>query len=189
MTGLSYRPEAREHPLLLLEPGSRAVLEDVLLGFWLRANQQLKMVQLPEDMWAGGFKLVGQLGRLLLAHQVPWRHLPWLTAQADRLWADSGARISSRLRCFGAMCAAGNCAHHAHQRACALRVEVVPRGGGATPGASCRGCACDAGVGGGGAANASRIGSRGVCPQWDRTRDHEQPGLACAAMKLGQESL
>ena len=208
---VTYRCEAREHPLLLLEPGSRAVLEDVLLGYWLRGNRQLKMVQLPAnpnpnpspspspqpkpkptpnpnqvqlpgDMWAGGFKGVGRLGRLLVAHQVPWRHLAWLTAQADHLWGGSGARVSSRLGCFGPMCAAGHCAHHAEQRACALRIEVVPMPhGGADDnavGASCRGCACDAG-GDGSGANRSRIGTRGICPQWDRTRGREQAELAC----------
>ena len=156
-------------------------MEDVLLGYWLRANRQLKMVQLPGDMWAGGFKGVGRLGRLLVAHQVPWRHLAWLTAQADQLWGGSGARVSSRLGCFGPMCAAGNCAHHTEQRACALRVEVVPHGGGDDDalGASCRGCACDAG-GGGSGANRSRIGTRGICPQWDRTRGREQAELACS---------
>ena len=181
----AHRCEAREHPLLLLEPGSRAVLEDVLVGYWLRANRQLKMVQLPGDMWAGGFKGVGRLGRLLVAHQVPWRHLAWLTAQADQLWGGSGARVSSRLGCFGPMCAAGNCAHHTKQRACALRIEVapMPHGGGDDDavGASCRGCACDAG-GDGSGSNASRIGTRGVCPQWDRTRGREQAELACSAV-------
>ena len=179
----TYRSEAREHPLLLLEPGSRAVLEDVLVGYWLRGNQQLKIVQLPGDMWASGFKGVGQLGRLLMAHQVPWRHLAWLTAQTDRLWGGSGAHVSSRLGCFGVMCAAGNCAHHEKQRACALRIEVLPPAGGDDAvGASCRGCACDARGGDTSGANVSRIGTRGICPEWDRTRGREQAELACFAV-------
>ena len=124
-----YRAEARENPLLLLEPGSRAVLEDVLIGFWLAGNRRLRMVQLPQDMWAGSFKQVGRLGRLLVAHQVLWGHLAWLTAEVDRLWVGAGSRVSSRIGCFGAMCAIGHCAHHEQCPRAQTSRDVLTRSG------------------------------------------------------------
>ena len=168
----TYRTEATEDPRLLLEPGSRAVLEDVLIGYWLASHPTLKMVQLPQEMWAGGLKLIGGLGRLLVAHQVPWKFLPWLTAEVDSLWTKSGARMSSRCGCFGPICASGHCAHHESQRACGLQIEVLSQGGGT--GASCRLCACKSKRRDG---SVSHKGRRGKCGNWDWSQRRQQREL------------
>ena len=126
-SGVGLPPTAaHEHPELLLEAGSRDVLEDVQLGWWVAAVPDVRLVHLHEtSVWAEGLGQVDDLGRLLVAHQVPWARLPWLTRQTDLLWksrAAAGAR--QRLACLGAPCEPSTCAHDPTQRACAVVVEL-----------------------------------------------------------------
>jgi hypothetical protein len=157
---------AHEHPELLLEAGSRDVLEDVQLGWWVAAVPDVRLVHLHEtSVWSEGLGQVDDLGRLLVAHQVPWARLPWLTRQTDLLWKSrvaAGAR--QRLACLGAPCEPSTCAHDPTQRACTVVIELGRGGNGSAPRtASCsraaagsggrgggRVCECVAGGGGGG---------------------------------------
>ena len=153
---------AHEHPELLLEAGSRDVLEDVQLGWWVAAVPDVRLVHLHEtSVWSEGLGQVDDLGRLLVAHQVPWARLPWLTRQTDLLWksrAAAGAR--QRLACLGAPCERSTCAHDPTQRACAVVIELGRGANGSAPRtASCSGRRrrrAAAGAAAGASASASR---------------------------------
>ena len=178
MSRAGWHAGVREHPQLLLEQGSRSVLEDVQLGFWLAASSRLRVVQLPREMWADGLIAVRGLQRLLVVHQVAWKHVAWLTAHTDQLWAQPGAHVWSRWGCFGTLCTSSHCAHHAGQRACGMQVAVKQRHDcvfgrahgtqSCTPAsASCRNCECTATDGRG---HTSRSGTKDDCG-WDRAKE------------------
>ena len=88
MTSPTWREGVREHPSLLTEPGSRAVLEDVQIGYWLVRDPQLRVVQLPSDMWADGLRQV-RVG--LIACSIPTAcsipHLPFSCVPLGIRWA------------------------------------------------------------------------------------------------------
>ena len=165
-----WEADVEEHPNLVLEAGSRDMLEDVQLGFWLASNPNLRLVQLPRGSWADGFHQVGRLERLLVAHQVPWNQIPWLTEHSNRLWRKRGAQVRRSFVCSGAPCTHDHCAQSISQRACALRVELVQRND-SSASASCHRCSCVATMSHG---RSSRSGGRSAC-KWRRAEEPEEP--------------
>ena len=178
-----------EHPMLLLEIGARDTLEDVQLGYWLASHPTLRLVHMPwHDVWAEGLGQVRNLGRLLVAHQVPWERLAWLTRHSKRLWASAlssrrgGLRVREGYACFGAPCSRGTCAHASGQRVCALTVELArTHSAGATrgaPAAACsRGCECLATTHGGGRGAEDRFVAHEKACSFRRDRPPSYPAV------------
>ena len=116
------------------------VPQDVQLGYWLSQHPSLRYVSLPRKTgWADAFVEVTDLRRLLVGHRIPWDQLAWLTGRTERLWrAASHSRL--HLRCAGAPCPVGQCAHARGQVSCAAELLLPPP----LPrlAASCAGCTC-----------------------------------------------
>ena len=98
------------------------VPQDVQLGYWLAQHPTLRYVSLPRKTgWADAFVEVTDVRRLLVAHRVPWDQLAWLTTRTQRLWGHS-RHVSLQLRCAGAPCPPGQCAHARGQVSCAAEL-------------------------------------------------------------------
>ncbi|KAL1525223.1 hypothetical protein AB1Y20_020090 [Prymnesium parvum] len=103
--------------------------QDVILGSWLRHHPRIRYVRIAFfGAWCEEFRHVGELHRLLVAHRVPWDQYRWLLQQTELLWARAHSfprpYANGRLRCTGAPCQPGLCAHLQSQRACAIEVTV-----------------------------------------------------------------
>jgi hypothetical protein len=148
--------------------------QDVMLGYWLRSFPGLRYVRLPFfSAWCEEFRHIGELRRLLVAHRVPWDQFAWLTEHTERIWRNAptlpAPPVAARMRCTGAPCQPGLCAHLQTQRACAIDLTVTVKGAEAPDGevravhedAGCTRCNCWVSEGGtrsfaGGKCNFSR---------------------------------
>jgi len=98
------------------------VPQDVQMGYWLSQHPTLRYVALPRKTgWADAFVEVTDLRRLLVGHRIPWDQFAWLTGRTERLWSHS-RQVSLTLRCAGAPCPPGQCAHARGQVSCATEL-------------------------------------------------------------------
>ena len=122
--------------------GSGRIPQDVSLGFWLSRHPTLQVVELqPFTAWCDRWKFVGDLGRLLIAHRVPWDRLAWLTQSTQRLWNDLGGEAKGKLTCSGPVCRPGRCAVARGQTACHMEI-ALPSPRADMPDFGCFACQC-----------------------------------------------
>ena len=80
------------------------------------------LVWIPPLLSAEEFLVeVTDLRRLLICHRVPWDQMAWLTSRTQRLWG-SARHVGLHLRCAGAPCPPGQCAHARAQVSCAAEL-------------------------------------------------------------------
>lgn len=167
------------------------VPQDVQLGYWLSQHPTLRYVALPRKTgWADAFVEVTDLRRLLICHRVPWDQMAWLTSRTQRLWG-SARHVGLHLRCAGAPCPPGQCAHARAQVSCAAELLLpdpvvnrslydapARRGGGVSRNTvpplamGCSNCQCWEGRG------TSRVSAGGAC-NFSRSYSPQLPQHCC----------